>query len=358
MPPLAIPTTVETLTPAWLTQALAPSLGGASIISVAATSIGTGQVGENVRLRLEFSAPTTVPRSLVAKLPSTSETSRAAAGALRTYEVEVRFYQELAETLPVRTPRCYHAAIDLDSNAYVLLLEDLAPAAQGNQLAGCSPDQAATAVLELPKLHAPRWGDPQLAAIGWLARVDAEQQATMSALLASLFPGFCERYQDRLASEVLALGERLFARMEAYAANRPGPWTIQHGDYRLDNLLFATAEGGDPVAVVDWQVVTHGPAVADVAYFLGAGLVPDQRRAHEASLVREYYGALCAAGVSGYGWDECWRDYRRYAFAGFVMAVAASMIVERTTRGDEMFVAMASRHGQHALDLEAEDLLG
>ena len=46
------------------------------------------------------------------------------------------------------------------------------------------------------------------------------------------------------------------------------------------------------------------------------------------------------------------------AFAGFVVTVVASMIVERTARGDEMFVAMARRHARHALDLGAADLLG
>jgi hypothetical protein len=39
------------------------------------------------------------------------------------------------------------------------------------------------------------------------------------------------------------------------------------------------------------------------------------------------------------------------------MAVAASMLVERTNRGDQMFLAMASRHARHALDLDAPALL-
>jgi hypothetical protein len=39
------------------------------------------------------------------------------------------------------------------------------------------------------------------------------------------------------------------------------------------------------------------------------------------------------------------------------MAVGASMLVERTPRGDEMFMTMARRHGAHILDLEAEDML-
>ena len=36
-----------------------------------------------------------------------------------------------------------------------------------------------------------------------------------------------------------------------------------------------------------------------------------------------------------------------------VMAVVASMIVKQTSRGDEMFMAMANRHGTHAADVDA-----
>jgi hypothetical protein len=39
------------------------------------------------------------------------------------------------------------------------------------------------------------------------------------------------------------------------------------------------------------------------------------------------------------------------------MAVLASMIVERTERGDAMFLAMAGRHGRQALDLDSEQFL-
>jgi aminoglycoside phosphotransferase (APT) family kinase protein len=152
------------------------------------------------------------------------------------------------------------------------------------------------------------------------------------------------------------LCERFIPRLHAYLADRPGRWTVAHGDYRLDNLLFGTRAGGSPVAVVDWQTVAHGPGIADLSYFLGAGLLPAARQTHEHDLVRSYHAGLDAGGVS-IDWDDCWRDYRRHTFAGLVMAVAASMLVEQTDRGDDMFMAMANRHGRHALDLEAEALL-
>jgi hypothetical protein len=39
------------------------------------------------------------------------------------------------------------------------------------------------------------------------------------------------------------------------------------------------------------------------------------------------------------------------------MAIAASMLVERTERGDDMFMVMAHRHARHVLDLDAIRLL-
>jgi len=132
---------------------------------------------------------------------------------------------------------------------------------------------------------------------------------------------------------------------------------IVHGDYRLDNLLFDPAPGGVPITVVDWQTVAHGPALQDVAYFIGAGLLTDERRDVEEELVRGYHDGLIAHGVSAYGWDRCWRDYRRCTWSGLLMAVAASMLVERTERGDQMFLTMAARHSRHALDLDAAEVI-
>jgi aminoglycoside phosphotransferase (APT) family kinase protein len=141
-----------------------------------------------------------------------------------------------------------------------------------------------------------------------------------------------------------------------YLADHGGPRTVTHGDYRLDNLLIHPTTG--EVAVVDWQTCTVGNPMADVAYFIGAGLLPRDRREHEQDLVHTYLHDLTAAGVDQVDDDAAWTDYRRGTWAGLVMAVGASMVVERTDRGDQMFLAMASRHAAHAVDLDAAALLG
>ena len=331
------------ITAEWLSSVL-----GAPVDEVRLTPVGTGQMCDSVRVHLTGSPD--LPATLIAKLPAADPSSRATAMSLRNYEIEVRFYQELAASLPVRTPRVHHAEIDLATADFVLLLEDLAPAEPGDQLAGCSVDAAVAALDELVKLHAPRWDDPSLAELEWLHRDPEASRSFLTGLLPVLWAGFKDRYADSLGADVHEAGSYLFDALDRYLSADTSPWTITHGDYRLDNLLF----GPDGVAVVDWQTCGHGPAMNDVAYFIGAGLLPDDRRPVERGLVERYYAAL---GVSGFDWDQCWTAYRRGTWAGLIMAVAASMLVERTARGDAMFMAMAHRHARHALDLDAPALL-
>jgi hypothetical protein len=357
--PLAIADTPAALTPAWLTRALTSSglLDGAQVTDVQLAPVGTGQMCDSVRLRLTYSRPSPAPETMIAKLPAADSTSRATALSLRSYETEVRFYQQLAPTLPIRTPKVFHADIDVATASFVLLLEDLAPARQGDQLAGCSPEEAIVAVDELVKLHAPRWGDQALDDLEWLHRDPEMGRAFLLMMLPVFWAGFLERYADRLGPDVHEAGAALFAGLERHLVPDVQPLTVVHGDYRLDNLLFGGADGGAPIAVVDWQTSAHGPALSDVAYFIGAGLLVDDRREHERDLVRRYHDGLLAVGVRDYDWHQCWIDHRRGTWAGLIMAVAASMLVERTDRGDEMFLVMAHRHARHALDLDAPALL-
>ncbi|MDT0275455.1 phosphotransferase family protein [Blastococcus goldschmidtiae] len=357
---LTIADTPDALTPEWLTAALTASgtLSGARVVAADVRPLGTGQMCDSVRIHLRYDAPYAGPASLVAKLPAADEGSRATAIAFRSYEKEVRFYQELADRLPVRTPRLHYADLDVATASFVLLLEDLAPAEPGDQLQGCGTDVAAAAVAELVNLHAPLWGDPALRQLDWLHGDPEGRGALLREVLPMLWAGFQERYAASLEPHVKQAGDLYFGAM---AFGRLGsrhqddrPVTVTHVDYRLDNLLI------DPdgvVTVVDWQTCGTGNGPSDVAYFLGAGLAPEVRREAEVRLVRGYHDGLVAAGVTGYDWADCWLDYRRGTWSGLSMAVLASMSVKRTDRGDAMFLAMAERHARHALDLDAADLL-
>lgn len=356
----ALPAGPGAVTAEWLTQVLhaAGTALGQQVVEVAATVVGTGQVGENVRYRPTYDRPGDGPASVVAKFAAADELSRTTGILTRQYEREVWFYRQVRDTVAIRTPHCWHAAVVAGTADMVVVLEDLAPAVQGDQLAGCTPDQAALALSEAAALHAPRWDDPSLAAVDWLSRAEPEALAGRAELYRAVHPGFVERYRGRLDPDVLDLSRFLGDRLEAWSVGTGAPLTVTHGDFRLDNLLFGTPEGGHPAATVDWGGVGHGEALADVSYFLGAGLLPEAREADEEALVEGYHRALVERGVTGYPLERCWDAYRWYAFSGLLMAVVASQIVRREERGDEMFCVMAERHARQALHLGTPALLG
>ena len=150
----------------------------------------------------------------------------------------------------MRSPHCHHAEIDIDHGGdFVLLLEDLAPAEQGDQVAGCSVDQARSrAWAEAARLHAPRWGSTRPSTnVDWAVRwLSGAQDSSCRRMLTMLWPNFVERYGDDLDDDVVAMGGRFIAGLAAYYGHRPAPHTVTHNDFRLDNLLFGTSAGGPP----------------------------------------------------------------------------------------------------------------
>lgn len=344
---------IDELDAAWLAQALESG----PIASFETEPIGTGQMSESHRVSLLYAEgrPPGAPASVVLKLAAQDMASRATGVGLGIYAREVRFYDELGPRIGGPLPACSLALFDESEGWFTLLLEDASDARAGDQIAGCGVAEARLAMEALARLHAPVLGDPTLAGTDWLNRPSPINQA----LVAQLLPGFIERYGERISEEHRALCERFVGRLDAWLGDRREPQGLVHGDFRLDNLLFGTGEAAKPLTVVDWQTVGWGGAVTDAAYFLGGGLRIEDRREHERELLGAYHAALLANGVEEgvLPWELCWEEYRRHAFAGVLMSILAPMIVERTERGDEMFMAMLARHAQHALDLEAEELL-
>ncbi len=351
--------TGESITASWLTDRLHEAgHRSVSVRDFTRTQIGTGQIGKCIRFALDLQGnDPTAPRSLVGKFPSDDPMSRATGVALRNYIKEVSFYRTMQQRVSISTPRSYYADIEAEGPNFALLLEDLSPARQGDQLAGCSADVARAAVLELVGLHAPSWCDDSLLGIEWLGQPDRTGTDTTRAFYQQNLPGFLDRYGSRLAADEIEIIEAVGRSTGAPFETLQSPFSLIHIDYRLDNLLIDERTTPAKISVVDWQSITLGSPLGDVAYFLGAGLVPEERRRVEADIVRAYHAALGEAGIADYPWDQCWGDYRRGAFAGFSVTVIASMIVQQTARGDEMFTTMARRHARHAIDVGARAFL-
>lgn len=336
------------ITAAWLTSVLRHAGMDAEVRDFEMKSIGTGQVGENMRFRL---AGDGAPATVVGKFSSPDPISRKTAIAQNTYLREVFFYRDIQRTVDIATPTVYFADVDPDTHDFVILMEDLAPGTQGDQIKGCSADEAALALEQLARLQGPRWGDAKLREYPLLNGI-TQNTEQMQLLYKSLQGGFVERYGNRLGQDFLPIVGRVGDFLGRYNDRyQGGPLGLLHKDYRVDNMMFG---GPRPLTVVDWQSLQLGCPVLDVSYFLGTCLDSPVRRREERHLLRHYLDVLASYKVD-LSEDKCFALYRNYAPAGLVTSVFGSMMVVETTRGNDMFMAMATRSCQLCTDLEIPD---
>ena len=341
------------ITESWLGDALMSSGIGVTVRSVRVTPLGTGQVASAFRIHADYADGEGPPR-LVVKLPSGDPEVRARHAM--PYRTEARFYSDLASKLRLPVPRCYFAGISDDGLSFTLLLEDMAPAVPGDQLAGCSAEQALAAALTVAQLHACTWCDPSLDHIDWLIPRSAEILQVLAGLARDATSSFVDSYD--IDAGTAAVFTEFAEYVIPWLTDRRGPFALVHNDYRLDNLLFDTVDAHVArVTAVDWQSLTVGAPLRDVAYLLGTGMLPAERRIRERGIVDSYHHALLEAGVRHYGAEQCWEDYRRAQLQGPLISILGAAFSMPTDRSRPMFCAMAQRSAAAIRDLESFALI-
>lgn len=334
---IAIPQTAAELTPEWFTSVIAPP---ARIIEVAVTPVGAGVgfMGELYRCGLSWEQSTSGqhPESVIVKLPSNNPDNRALGEALRSYEREIEIYRLLGQDLGVSMPRLYHAALDSDpapwldrpivfllerlsvaavnrllmafvklsgksQRRYLLVIEDICDARPPTQLQGGSLDDASSALKVLARFHAANWMRQQaIQRLDWLWPLNRTPKAFQASYRRNR-DAFVQQWGPSLGAPVIAwlddIDDRLPEMSNSLVA---APWTLVHGDFRLDNLLFRP---DGEIVVLDYQGVGYGRPGFDVAYFITTALDPQHKFA-ETDLLHAYHDELLAAGVTEYAWDE------------------------------------------------------
>ena len=363
---ITIPRTPADVTAEWLTDALR----GTNTITTSRVSsfdmdpdiaAGKGFMGQLARIGLHYDQPEHgAPASLIAKFPIYGPENRVVADLFRLYETETRFYEQLADRVTLRTPRRYHSARCPNCTDFILLMEDLAPAQVGDQVVGCSTAQSELAIGELAKFHAAWWDNPRLADLDWVWEFNhpVRSEAAVVGYTAAWEP-FKRIWAKQVPAALLELGEK-FAGSIPQLLDRLAapPVTISHGDYRIDNLFFATPEGGDPLAVVDWQVMTRGNGLFDLAYFMSSAMPATERRALEMDLLRMYHSILVSGGVEKYDFDQCLLDYRTgILFCWQYAVIILGSLDTANERGLALFTDVLDRFVAAMVDLNAAELL-
>lgn len=133
--------------------------------------------------------------------------------------------------------------------------------------------------------------------------------------------------------------DALISWLEANVPEDDGKRTLVHGDFRIDNMLFAEG-GSDCVAVLDWELSTIGHPYADLAGMImqwqmppggaGRGLQGVDRKALGIPSDQEFVAAYCKrmglSGIDRFGFY--------LAFSFFRMAAILQGVKKRGLEGN------------------------
>jgi hypothetical protein len=358
-----LPTSIDALTPEWLTAALREGgLKDVTVTGAQSTVIGEGVgfIGQVARLELTCAPPVAgAPSSIVAKIPSSDPGARMIGVAFGLYEREVRFYSELSHQAGLPAPKCYFAAYDAAAGQAVVLLEDLSEGAFGDQVAGATPGQAEIAVDALGKFHAEWWESPRFADMPWLIPSIETLRAPILMMYEASWRPAIERLGHLFTPEMIEVIPEMGKRtMSAFDALATVPLTLGHGDYRPDNIFFGVPGSGRPLVVCDWQGPGKAPGITDIAYFIAGSMEPDDRRAHEDELLRRYHNLLLEGGVRDFSFETLKEQYRGY----FALTLAGAVVLggnlpDGNERGRIMIEKTVQRFVTAMTDLDSLGLL-
>ena len=321
-----------------------------TVTEIDAAWIGSVLVSDSVRVAIDYAhRPDGAPDAVVAKFRPSDPATHAHGLGSGAYHREIGAYRAIAERAACRIPDAYHVAGD-ETNIN-LVLEDLTSATPGNQVAGCSPEEATAVMTELARLHATFTPVDEATAPAWPIRMadvcEYWTAATQGGVAAALV-----RYRDRLTTEDLEV--------VAAAAELVRPWyllpqtrlTLSHGDPRVDNVLFERVAGAVRAVLIDWQVTGLRNPMYDVGYFLSGSLSVEDRRAHELPLIDHYLNTF-AQTQPGYGPDEALADYRTQLLSGLMITTAAIAVLPDIEVVNTLILALLERNCAAARDWDA-----
>ena len=163
----------------------------------------------------------------------------------------------------------------------------------------------------LAGLHGPTWCDPEWTEFPGLAMSMTTDDAIKGlgdiAVMATQIT--LDRLGSRMTAEDRETATEAMSLVTPWLLADRDRFSLMHGDYRLDNMLF------DPdrtrVTVVDWQTLGVGLPARDLAYFTGDQPAARRRgRRPTSSWSPPTTTELLSYGITDYDRDTCWRDYR------------------------------------------------
>ena len=329
--------------------------GDVEVTSVELTPLGgaAGMMSQVLRATLTYSGLTSSPATVIVKSGTSDPHRRFVAEAGKLYQREVNFYQRYADDVPVRAPKGIYADIDLETNDFILILEDVGQLRSVDQVEGVSLADATAAVQAMARWHS-RWWGADLEALSehfflWNGEFN---KAAIPMVFGSNWDAAKAAYAGRLPPEIVALGDRYVERSGDILDGLMEPNTLVHSDFRADNLLF---DGAEPV-LLDFQMLSVGCGMFDFAFFVSQSLTAEARSAHFEELLTTYLGELAAHGIV-LDREVALDKYRRALVFGLAWPVSlASGFAALDARGKALAYSMLDRFVKAVTDVGAASL--
>ncbi|MFM8563356.1 MAG: phosphotransferase family protein [Acidimicrobiia bacterium] len=357
-----IPTTADHLTADWLNRAFDGSV--AEIVDVRAERLGegVGLLGEVTRLHLRYRDGSEGPRptTMIAKCQAVAPGNVFMSQAMGFYERESSFYSRFSRTINLRVPHCHYTDVDPSGAPYIVLIEEITDARMVDQVVGADLDDTAAILDQAVTLHSTFWDNDLLRSLSWLPPMNNPLYRAAREMAEPKLESFIATWSGILPERTLGWMRELtpkYPDMVDWWVDQ-GHATFVHMDFRADNFLFGGSAGAGTVTVLDWQLSARHVGLWDVANFLGQSVTIENRRSWEGELVRRYHDGLLAAGVTGYPWERCWRDYRYCLLHQAWSQVAVSDIDPGNDRGRRLLHEMITRAFAATDDNDGADLLG
>ena len=299
-----------------------------SSLDVVSVDIGTTT---RIRLAVDHDGSDILPKRWFVKIPSLSKRAKLITALPRLLPTEVRFYNEIAQLVPVNKPKVLGAQSRLGKGS-TLVLSDVAeigamPGRVGDAL---TAGQASLVIEQLAYFHShfakKAKNDPSFK---WLSGPSRRLEDGLGMALAVPLMKRGLRLANDCVSTRLHRPALRYARyrkqtMQFLSKGQP---TLVHHDCHPGNLFWHNGQPG----FLDWQMVRVGEEVSDVSYFLATALKPEIRRAHELELLSKYHEIMAVHNPTTTGFNSLLNRYRAhlvYPFEAMVVTLAVGGMMQ------------------------------
>ncbi|MCH7519941.1 MAG: DUF1679 domain-containing protein [Candidatus Dadabacteria bacterium] len=355
--PTKDPMHVEEITPKWVTHALREGgvLKEASVKSIEKKILGEGKgfLSSVVQVKIEYDTDEKgAPASVVVKIEPEEGEFKHFGDEMNAFQREIRFYREIADTVPIRLPKLYYA-VD-QPPAYSMVMEDLSHFVPGDQVVGMHEQQVITTVEEIAKLQAKYWNNEELEKLSWMPEFN-----DVSSDYIEKWPSFVEHYGYYLDERGLELGEKI-GRFLEWKKDKilKRQRTIVHFDLREDNLMFPPPGEEGSILILDWQLAIKNIGALDVFRLMGGSEIPKERKGHQFEILKRWYDTLIHEGISNYTWEDAVYDFRLGALSFLCNPVHFHTgIIGVGGRTQKLAEAIFTRSYASAVEIDAGSIL-